>query len=53
MKAERYTEVQLFRLLQEVDFGKPVVTVTREHGVSPATIHHWKARYGGMTLSEL
>ena len=30
-----------------------VVNATREHGVSPATIHRWKSRYGGMTPSEL
>jgi len=31
----------------------PVVDAAREHGVSPATIHRWKSKYGGMTLSEL
>lgn len=31
----------------------PVVEVARQHGVSPATIHRWKGRYGGMTVSDL
>jgi len=31
----------------------PVVNTAREHGVPPATIHSWKSKYGGMTLSEL
>ena len=53
MKAKRYTEVQIFRILQEVDSGGPVVDVAREHGVSPATIHRWKSKFGGMTLSEV
>jgi len=53
VKTRRYTEVQIFRILQEVDAGSQVVDVAREHGVSPATIHRWKSKYGGITLSEL
>ena len=53
MKTRRYSEVQIFRILQEVDAGSQVVDVAREHGVSPATIHRWKSKYNGMTLSEL
>jgi len=53
VKAKRYSEGQVFRILQEVDSGMPVVDTARKHGVSPATIHRWKSKYGGMTLSEL
>ena len=53
MKTRRYSEVQIFRILQEVDAGSQVVDVARRHGVSPATIHRWKSKYSGMTLSEL
>ncbi len=53
MKTTRYSEAQVFRILQEVDAGSAVVDVARRHGVSPATIHRWKSRYGGMSLSEL
>jgi len=53
VKTRRYSEAQVFRILQEVDSGTPVVDAARRHGVSPATIHRWKAKYGGMTLSEL
>ena len=53
MKTRRYSEAQVFRILKEVDSGVPVVNAAREHGVSPATIHRWKSKYGGMTLSEL
>ena len=53
MKTRRYSEVQVFRILQEVDAGSQVVDAARKHGISPATIHRWKSRYGGMTLSEL
>ena len=53
MKTRRNSEAQVFRILKEVESGMPVVNVAREHGVSPATIHRWKSKYGGMTLSEL
>ena len=53
MKAGRYSEAQVFRILQEVDSATPVVDAARKHGVSSATIHRWKSKYGGMTLSEL
>ena len=53
MKTRRYSEVQIFRILQEVDAGSQVVDVARKHGVSLATIHRWKSKYSGMTLSEL
>ena len=43
----------MLKVLQEVDAGKPVILAAREHGVSGATIHRWRARYGGMTLTEL
>lgn len=53
MKTKRFSEAQVLRILQEVDSGKPVIIAARECGVSRATIHRWKARYGGMTLTEL
>ena len=53
MKTRRHSEAQVFRILKEVESGVPVVTAAREHEVSPATIHRWKGKYGGMTLSEL
>jgi len=53
VKTRRYSEAQVFRILKEVELGMPVVNTAREYGVSPATIHRWKGKYGGMTLSEL
>jgi putative transposase len=53
VKTRRYSETQVFRILQEVDSGVPVVNAARENGVSAATIHRWKSKYGGMTLSEM
>jgi len=53
MKTRRYSEAQVFQILKEVESGMPVVNAAREQGVSPATIHRWKSKYGGTTLSEL
>ncbi len=53
MKTTRYSEAQIFKILQEVDSGVSVVDAARKHGVSPATIHRWKGKYSGMTLSDL
>ena len=53
MKTRRYSETQIVRILGEVEAGMPVVEVARQHGVSPATIHRWKDRYGGMTVPDL
>ncbi len=53
MKTRRYSESKVFGILKEVESGMPVVDVARKHGVSPATIHRWKSKYSGMTLSEL
>jgi len=53
VKTRRYSETQVFRILKEVESGMPVVNAAREHDVSRATIHRWKSKYRGMTLSEL
>ena len=53
MRKRRYSEAQIFGILKEVESGVPVVNAAREHGVSPATIHRWKSKYAGMSLSEL
>jgi putative transposase len=53
VKTRRYSETQVFRILQEVNDGCPLVDDAPKHGVSAATIHHWKGKYGGMTLSEI
>ena len=53
MKTRRYSETQIVRILGQVEAGVPVVEVARQHGVSSATIHRWKGRYGGMTVPDL
>ena len=53
MKKTRFTESQIFTILKEYDAGKNIQEVSREHGVSKATIYNWKSRYGGMQMNEL
>jgi putative transposase len=53
MKKKRFTETQIFGILKEFDAGKNIQDISREHGVSKATIYNWKAKYGGMEMNEL
>lgn len=53
MKKSRFTEAQIITILKEQEHGKKVSEITREHGISDQTFHNWKAKYGGLSLSEL
>lgn len=53
MKKKRFTETQIFSILKEFDAGKNIRDISREQGVSKATIYNWKAKYGGMEMNEL
>lgn len=53
MKKSRFTEAQIFNILKEYDAGKNAQDISREHGISKATLYNWKAKYGGMQLNEL
>jgi putative transposase len=52
MKRNRFTEEQIIGILKEQEAGVPVADLCRKHGVSNASIYKWKARYGGMDVSE-
>jgi putative transposase len=49
---KRFTEEQIIRILQEAETGAKVIEVCRKHGISDATYYNWKAKYGGMTVSD-
>ena len=52
MRRSRYSEEQIIGILRQVEAGAKVKDVCREHGVSENTYFRWKAKYGGMTVSE-
>jgi putative transposase len=53
MKRKRYPEEQIVGVVKRVETGTAVVEICREYGVSEATVHRWKKRYGGMDISEV
>jgi len=53
MKRSRFTESQIVLILKEVEGGRMVKDVCREYGMSDATYYIWKAKYGGMEVSDV
>ena len=53
MARKRYTEEQIIGVLREAEAGAKTSELCRKHGVSEATFYKWKAKYAGLTVSEL
>ncbi len=52
MKRARFTEEQIIAVLKEHEAGAKTADLARKHGISEATIYNWKAKYGGLDVSE-
>ena len=53
MVRRRYTEQQIIAVLREGEAGAKVADLCRKYGISDATYYNWKAKYAGLTVSEL
>jgi putative transposase len=53
VRRSRFQESQIVRILKEVEGGRNVRDVCREHGVSETTYYKWKSKYGGMEVSDI
>ena len=53
MKQGKYSEEQIVKILKEADAGIKVSDLCRKYGFSDATYYNWKAKYGGMGISEV
>ena len=53
MKKTRFTEQQIISAMRQHEAGMKASEVARKCGVSDATFYNWKAKYGGMDISQL
>lgn len=53
MRKSRFSESQIIGILKEVENGRHVKDVCREHGISDATYYQWKSKFGGMEASDI
>jgi len=52
MRRSRFDEEQIIAILREQEAGAATGEVCRRHGISDATFYKWKAKYGGMEVSD-
>ena len=52
MKRSRFKEEQIIAILREQEAGSPTADVCRKHGISIGTFYKWKAKYGGLDVSD-
>ena len=53
MKSKRFTEEQIIGVLKEGEAGAKTKDLCRKYGILEQTFYNWKAKYGGMTVSEV
>ena len=52
MKKSRYSEEQIIKILKTAEAGRSVKDIVREYGIAEGTFYRWKAKFGGMEVSE-
>jgi putative transposase len=52
MPRAKWSEEQIIGILKQLEAGRTVVEVYREHGVGESTLYKWKSKYGGMEVNE-
>lgn len=52
MKRSRFSDEQIIAIMKEQEAGTKTADVCRKHGISDATFYKWKAKYGGLEISE-
>lgn len=52
MKRKRFTEEQIITILKEHESGIRMADIVRKHNVSEQSVYRWKAKFGGMEVSD-
>jgi putative transposase len=53
VKKSRFSEEKIIAVLKQAEAGVKVAELVRKHGISEATFYDWKAKYGGLDVSQL
>ena len=52
MRTSRFTDEQIIGIVREYEAGAKLAELCRRHGISPTTFYKWRAKYGGMAVSD-